>query len=214
MMCEIMVKELSVKLSEDIYEKIEKLVEKTGKSKADIIREALLLYIGAEPGEKAVESSKSYIKPALYSGRCSRCNREIQQGELAGFIKIVYTDKSSRTFAYCLDCYNLLSDKTILSLELKKHRLKRVVTALQRQMSKMLSIYDELEKATELYTKIKTYVSELNSYLEQVYHGDNKSIEKLIFELTELNNQLSEFVRLLKFKREAYVKRITSYTNR
>ncbi|MEM2287914.1 MAG: ribbon-helix-helix domain-containing protein [Sulfolobales archaeon] len=208
-----MVKEISVKLSEDVYEKIEKLAEKTGKSKADIIREALLLYLGSEVGEKAVESSKSYIKPAIYSGKCSRCGREIQQGELAGFIKIVYTDKSSRTFAYCLDCYNSLSDKTILSLELKKHRLKRVVTALQRQMSKMLSIYDELEKASELYTKIKTYVSELNRYLEQVYHGDNKSIEKLVFELADLNNQLSEFVKLLKFKREAYVKRITSYTN-
>lgn len=208
-----MVKEISVKLSEDVYEKIEKLAEKTGKSKADIIREALLLYLGSDVGEKAVESSKSYIKPALYSGKCSRCGREIQQGDLAGFIKIVYTDKSSRTFAYCLDCYNSLSDKTILSLELKKHRLKRVVISLQRQMSKMLSIYDELEKATELYTKIKTYVSELNRYLEQVYHGDNKIIEKLVFELTELNNQLSEFVKLLRFKREAYVKRITSYTN-
>ncbi|MEM4847786.1 MAG: ribbon-helix-helix protein, CopG family [Thermosphaera sp.] len=205
-----MVKEVSVKLSEDIYEKLEKVAEKTGKSKSDIIREAVLMYIGAEPGEKTVESSKSYTKPALYSGRCSKCGKEIQQGEIAGFIKVVYSDKTSKTFVYCLDCYNSLSDKTIVSLELKKHRLKRVVTALERQVSRLLSVYDELEKVNELYTAIRNYVSDLSRYLEQVYHSRDdearKLIEKLVFELSELNNRLADFTRLVELRRKMYTR--------
>jgi hypothetical protein len=37
-----------------------------------------------------------------------------------GFIKVLYEDKSKKTFVYCIDCYNSISDKTIVKLEIKK----------------------------------------------------------------------------------------------
>jgi Ribbon-helix-helix protein, copG family. len=57
-----MVKELSIKLSDELDAQLEKLKEKTNKSKADVIREALLMYLGiGAVSDKSISDTRSYI---------------------------------------------------------------------------------------------------------------------------------------------------------
>lgn len=202
-----MVKELSVKLSEDLYEQLEKLAEKTGKSKADIIRDALLMYLGiGAVSDKAISEAKSYVAPALYSGECTKCGKEIKAGEPAGFIKIIYEDKSKKVLPYCLDCYYSVSDKTIVKLEVKKAKLEHIIRALNREKSRLIKEIEDLEKLTDISNKLKPIISDLNSYIEKVFQGNNEELKKLLFELRELNDLLAEYVRIVKLKKEMYAR--------
>jgi len=201
------VKELSVKLSDDLYEQLEKLAEKTGKSKADIIRDALLMYLGiGVVSDKAISEAKSYVAPALYSGKCVKCGREVKAGEPAGFIKVIYEDKSKKVLLYCLDCYYSVSDKTIVQLEVKKAKLEHVIRALNREKSRLIKEIEDLEKLTETSNKVKLVLSDLYSYIEKVFQGNNEELKKLLFELRELNDLLAEYVRIVKLKKEMYTK--------
>jgi predicted DNA-binding protein len=199
------VRELSVKLSDDLYEQLEKLAEKTGKSKADIIRDALLTYLGiGVVSNKAISEAKSYTAPAIYSGNCTKCGKEIKPGDPAGFIKIIFEDKTRKVLPYCLDCYYSVSDKTIVQLEVKKAKLERVIRALSREKSRLVKEIEELEKLAEATSKIKAVITDLELYSSQVYQGDNEALKKLLFELRELNNLLAEFTRITRPKREVY----------
>lgn len=202
-----MVKDLSVKLSEDLHEQLEKLSEKTGKSKADIIRDALLMYLGiGAVSDKAISETKSYVAPAIYSGKCNKCGREIKAGEPAGFIKIIYEDKTKKVLPYCLDCYYSISDKTIVQLEIKKAKLEHVIRALNREKSRLIREIEELEKLTESTSKIKSVITDLELYVNKVFQGDNEALKKLLFELRELNDLLAEYVKITKPKREVYAR--------
>jgi predicted DNA-binding protein len=201
------VKDLSVKLSEDLHEQLEKLSEKTGKSKADIIRDALLMYLGiGAVSDKAISETKSYVAPAIYSGKCNKCGREIKAGEPAGFIKIIYEDKTKKVLPYCLDCYYSISDKTIVQLEIKKAKLEHVIRALNREKSRLIREIEELEKLTESTSKIKSVITDLELYVNKVFQGDNEALKKLLFELRELNDLLAEYVKITKPKREVYAR--------
>jgi Ribbon-helix-helix protein, copG family. len=115
------VKEISVKLSEDLYNELEKLAEKTNKSKADIVRDALITYLGiGATNEKPVKSFTHKEITAIYHGKCSKCNRDIKPGDRVVYCKLVYEDNSQRTLLYCLDCWLDLNDSTIVKLELKR----------------------------------------------------------------------------------------------
>jgi predicted DNA-binding protein len=201
------VKDFSVKLSDDLYEQLEKLSEKTGKSKAEIIRDALLMFLGiGAVSDKAISDTKSYVAPAIYSGKCSKCGREIRAGEPAGFIKIIYEDKTRKVLPYCLDCYYSISDKTIVQLEIKKAKLEHVIRALNREKSRLIREIEELEKLAESTSKIKAVITDLELYVNKVYQGDNEALKKLLFELRELNDLLAEYVKITKPKREVYVR--------
>jgi hypothetical protein len=51
-----------------------------------------------------------------------------------------------------------------------------------------------------------SFIRELDEFLEKVYHGENVDLKKLIQELTELNLNLSDFIRIVKFKKQVYAK--------
>jgi predicted DNA-binding protein len=203
------VKELSVKLSDDLHEQLEKLSEKTGKSKAEIVRDAILMFLGiGAVSDKAISETKSYVAPAIYSGKCSKCGREIKAGEPAGFIKIIYEDKTKKVLPYCLDCYYSVSDKTIVQLEIKKAKLEHVIRALNREKSRLIKEIEDLENLSNATGKLKSVISDLDSYINQVFHGDNEALKKLLVELMDLNDLLAEYVRIVKAKKEVYTKAI------
>jgi Ribbon-helix-helix protein, copG family. len=201
------VREISVKLSDELHEALEKLAEKTKKTKAEIIREAILTYIGiGNVSDKAIKDVKQKEIVAFYAGRCSKCGKEIKPGDRIVYVRITYEDGSGRPFTYCLDCWYELSDKTIVQLELKKRRLERTIRALNNEINKLLSIYEELEKLAEVNSKIRKVLDELFVFVERVYRESESEIKndlrKFISELQDLNLNLSEFIRQVKVKKE------------
>jgi Ribbon-helix-helix protein, copG family. len=212
-----MVKELTVKLSDELYEQLEKLAEKTNKSKAEIIREAILTYIGiGNVSDKAIKDIKQKEIVAIYSGRCSKCGKEIKPGDRIVYVRITYEDGSGRPFTYCLDCWLEVSDKTIVQLELKKRKLEKTIRALNNEINKLIKVYEELEKLAEVNNKLKKTLDELFIFVERIYR-DNESeiksdLKKFISELEDLNNLLADFVRIVRTKKEVVIARYKKHS--
>jgi len=99
-----------------------------------------------------------------------------------------------------------VSDKTIVQLEVKKAKLEHVIRALNREKSRLIKEIEDLEKLTEASNKVKLVLSDLYSYIEKVFQGNNEELKKLLFELRELNDLLAEYVRIVKLKKEMYTK--------
>jgi Ribbon-helix-helix protein, copG family. len=202
-----MVKELSVKLSDELYEQLEKLAEKANKSKAEIIRDALIMYLGmSHVSEKPIKDVKQKEIVAIYSGKCHKCGKEIKPGDRIVYVRITYEDGSGRPFTYCLDCWYELNDKTIVQLELKKRKLERTVKALRNEVNKLLSVYEELERLAEANSKIRKVLDELFVFVERVYRESDSEIKndlrKFISELEDLNNMLADFIRVVRARKE------------
>jgi len=200
-------KTIEVKLSEDLYNQLEEYAQKNNKTKSDVIRQALIMFFGiSEVADKQIKTTIAKITPALYSSRCKKCNRELSQGEIIGLIKIVYEDNSHKTFVYCLDCYYSLSDKTIVDLEVKKVKLQKTISAFKREINRLVNIYEELEREVKVMSNLKQVVDELKLYIEKVYQGENVDLKKLIQELSDLNMNISDLLRLVEVKKKIYAK--------
>ena len=198
--------ELRVKLSEELVEQIEELARKRNISKADIVREAIMYYIGiSETIAKQIESSDSKIVTALYSGKCRKCGKEISQGDVIGLIRIKFEgEEKPKSFTYCLDCYYSITDKTIVQLEIKRVKLQKTVSALKREINKLVNIYEELEREVKTMSNLKQVLEELKLYLEKVYQGENVDLKKLIQELSDLNMNISDLLRVVEVKKKIY----------
>jgi Ribbon-helix-helix protein, copG family. len=202
-----MVKELTVKLSDDLHEQLEKLAEKSKKSKAEIIRDALIMYLGmSHVSEKPIKDVKQKEIVAIYSGKCYKCGKEIKPGDRIVFIKVTYEDNSAKSYTYCLDCWLEVSDRTIVQLEIKKRKLERTIRALNNEINRLLSVYEELEKLAEANSKIRKVLDELFVFVERVYRESESEIKndlrKFISELEDLNNILADFIRVVRPRKE------------
>jgi hypothetical protein len=93
-----------------------------------------------------------------------------------------------------------------VQLEVKRVKLQKTVNALRREISRLVNIYEELEREINVIDKIKDIIKMLELYNEQVYRGENTDIKKLIQELTELNLNLSDFLRVVSIKKKIYAK--------
>jgi hypothetical protein len=155
---------------------------------------------------KPISNTTNYVAPALYSGKCSKCGREIKQGELAGFIKIVYEDKSKKTFVYCMDCYQALSDESIVRLEIRRAKMERVVKALQKRGIKLLKQLEDLESVANGAERIRSVIINLDAYVSRIVQGDSELLKKLVSELMDLNDLLADYVRLVRAKKEYYLR--------
>jgi Ribbon-helix-helix protein, copG family. len=95
------VQELRIKLSADLVEQIEELAKKRNVSKADIVREAILYYLGiSDVAGKAIESSDAKVITALYSGKCKKCGKEITPGDPIGLIRIKFEGEENHALLH------------------------------------------------------------------------------------------------------------------
>jgi len=201
-------KTLEVKLSEELYQLLEEYAKKKNITKSEIIRNAIAYYLGiSEVIDKPIRESKTLITTALFSSKCKKCSKDINQGDPIGLIKIYYENEDKpKTFAYCLDCYYSLTDKTIVQLEVKRVKLQKTVSAFKREINRLISVYEELEKEVKTMNNLKQVVDELKLYLEKVYQGENVDLKKLIQELSDLNMNISDLLRLVEVKKKIYAK--------
>ena len=97
-----------VKIGEDIYNKVKELAEKQNKTIREITEKAISLYLqGYEIGQIDKEIKGIVSKPIVvqFNAKCFICKKPINAGEVAHYLKITYTDNTSRSFLAHLSCY-------------------------------------------------------------------------------------------------------------
>jgi len=203
-------------IPEDLYKKLEEMANATGRSKQDIIIEALQLRIYGQQVNTDSEMAE-YSEPKLtilkFPARCVRCGNPLSAGEEAWLAKVKYKDGTERWVAWHFSC--LMTDKQLAKIYLEIRKLKRVRDVLRKEVEeladtaieaearkKVMDVVTEVEKVLQntekrLYeiTDISRLVSRAKDEdLAKIVEEMRKSGEGILNELVELRKKLDEVV--------------------
>jgi len=205
-----------VRISEELYEQIQKIAEKNGRSMRDIVEEAVKLYVfGREQfADKEIKSIKQNFIVTQYETRCKICKKQIKQGEMVFWIKYTFTDNTSKSYVICLDCYYSKYDKAYAKRYLKLKELEAVKKGLEKEIKDLIAEYNELKKKKEFLVKeidllkikedllnlYKEFNSAFKYFLSPNADRDNvfRKINELMERMMDLTDKVSEI--------EAYIK--------
>ena len=204
-----MLKNLKLKLEEELINKIKTEANIRGLSQKDLIVKALEHFFICNKAEE-IPTLKEII--TKYKGKCSKCGRIVDVGE-----KALYGKTKDGSILICLDCQiGMESDKTIVRRLLKLRKLDREIKALQNQKEQLLNEYEELE-LKEDFAKLldnlagmrKTFVDFMGwaKYVKAV-KGTFK-IDELIEHLEPLIEYATEGLKIIreyKLKQESILK--------
>jgi hypothetical protein len=169
-----------IKISKDLYDKLSEIAEKSQRSIKEVVEEAIRIYVlGSLGGSKDIKSMKSGIIVNQYNTKCYRCGRDIAPGELIYWVKYEYTDGSSRSFIYCLDCY--YQSSALKEQYLTKKKLEAIIKGLKKEAEELG------EKVIKLRSEVKLY--DIKHQIYRLYH---EVVENLSDQ--DLKNKMSEFL--------------------
>jgi len=139
-----------IRISNEVYEKVKEIAEKSGKSIREVVEEAINIYLlGKEQAvDKDVKEIKNKWIVAKYQSKCSKCSKQINAGDMVFWIRVTYADNSIRSFIYCSECYLSAFDTSLAKKYLKVKELEAIHKSLKK-------LCDSLAKqATELQNKV------------------------------------------------------------
>ena len=200
-----------IRVSQDIYEKIRGLAEKSGKSMRELVEEAINAYLlGVEGAEgKDVKGITAKIIPLQFQTRCKKCGRQLQPGDLGYWAKITFTDNTVRSYTICLDCY--YQGTALKEQYLKKRKLEIVVRELRREADRLSDQVEELRAYTRLVEAKKELlkmVREARELLAVITQPERRlQLEKINTSLDNLVDATEKLMNLLEQYDKELVKR-------
>jgi len=189
-----MMGEKKIRISEELYDQLQKLSEKSGKSMRELAEEAIKAYLlGTENIDKPVKAVTGKVIPLQYPSRCKFCGREIKAGELAYWAKYTFTDNSTRSYVICLDCY--YKDTALAEWYLKKKKLEAVVRGLKKKADQLAEQVERLQREYDII-KIRQEVIELWRDFKNYTIHDTVTQQKIMEFMDKLNNLLDKVLEL------------------
>ena len=208
-----------VRISEELYEQLQKLAEKSGRSMRELAEEAIKAYLlGTENIDKPVKAVTGKVIPLQYPSRCKFCGKEIKAGELAYWAKYTFTDNSTRSYVICLDCY--YKDTALAEWYLKKKKLEAVVRGLKKKADQLAEQVEKLQMEYDVL-KVKQEVLELWRNFKSIFLSTEQNltiqkVEEFMDRLNELLDRVGSLEATLnallgekkpKIKKHTYVPR-------
>lgn len=191
-----------------LYEKLEDFCSKNGKSKKEVVEEALNLFFNAQADSKAKLSLRQII--TKYRGKCKKCGRIIELGEIAYW---------SQGVLLCIDCFlkqneKIQDVKTIYKLYKQIKRLKAMKKEAERELDDLIvkvNKYETLQLIEKQLENISNIVKELSEYLYAYHIEDNKNLAQILEELRQIKEKIEEYltfesISLRKVKRYSIMK--------
>jgi len=204
-------------IPEDLYKKLEEMASNTGRSKQDIIIEALQLRIYGQQintDSEMVEYSEPRLVILKFPTKCVRCGNPLVAGDEAWLSKVKYKDGTEKWVAWHFSC--LMTDKQLAKIYIEIRKLKKVRDVLKREVNdlsdviieaearkKVLDVVGEIEKrsqniekrfyeVTEILKQWFTITGTKSADLVKIHDEIRKSREDLLNELSELRKKLDE----------------------
>jgi hypothetical protein len=141
-----MPKDLFIKdVPDDIYAKLEEFSKQTGRSKKDIVIEALIMRLTGmqyAPQGELVEITEPRLTILKFEAKCARCNQKISAGEEAFLAKAKYKD-GERWVAWHFSC--LMTDKQLTKLYIEIRKLKRIRDQLKKEVEELADLVIDAE---------------------------------------------------------------------
>ena len=175
-----MTKNITIRLDDKLYEKLEKYAQEHGLSRVKVIEYALELLFN--PISEAQEAKEVTLKEIIvkYKTKCIKCNRVIDVGEIA------YWGKNYGVL--CYDCY-LKANQKAMGADAKK------LVKLYKEIRKLKIIKSELQKEVDLLAdklNIYEFLDELDSRLKNI----EQKIEAIITNLLHEQEDKQKFYEL------------------
>jgi len=198
-------KRYTVRINDDVDNKINEKIKNNGISMTDYIKMALEHSLVCEKGEK---DDIPALRPIIskYRGKCSKqnCGKIIEIGEPCYWAKGIII---------CMDCMiqKGLGDKTLIAKYLKTRELNRTLKALQNECDRLanqienLTISDRLEnfikQVENMHKLIFDYMREIRpqekerELLEQIRQNSDKEVQLIRDLETFLTSRLNVKMR-------------------
>jgi len=179
-----------IKVSEDVYDQLKKIAEKNGGiSLNDAIKMLLSIYLGGS-SERSIDKilTKEFIADSEKA--CSKCKRKIGIGEPIYWVKYVYSDGSSSTRYFCMECAN----PHLAKIYRKKKEMEIVVKQLKQEADALVEEINRLEQVKDVYT-VKSEIMQFWRDLKTAFVND-PNISKVDTFFDKLNELLDKVNRL------------------
>jgi len=182
----------------DIYSKLEELSKQTGRSKKDIVIEALLIRLAGMQytvSGELVEIAEPKLTILKFEAKCARCNQKIAAGEEAFLAKARYKD-GERWVAWHFSC--LMTDKQLARLYLETRKLKRIRDQLKKEVDELADAVLSYEARKSLVDRILKLVEETENTLKMlrdymVSVERTQEIQTIAESLSALHKELESF---------------------
>ncbi|MCL7390279.1 MAG: hypothetical protein LZ173_10195 [Thaumarchaeota archaeon] len=179
-----------VKVSDDVYDKLKQIAEKNGGiSLNDVVKMLLNLYLGGS-SERTIDKilTKEFIADS--EKICSKCKRKINVGEPIYWVKYIYSDGSSTTRYFCMECANPHLGK----IYRKKKEMEIVVKQLKQEADKLVEEISQLEQVKEVYT-VKNEIIQFWRNIKTTF-TDDPNLQKIDIFFDKLNELIDKVNRL------------------
>ena len=191
-----------VRVSQEVYDKLRAISEKSSKSMRELVEEAINAYLlGVEGAEgKDVKGITAKIIPLQFPTRCKKCGRQLQPGDLGYWAKITFTDNTVRSYTICLDCY--YQGTALKEQYLKKRKLEIVVRELRREADRLAEKVEELRaysKLIEAKRELLKLLREARELLNVITSPERRiELEKLNKSLDNLVDAADKLIQILE----------------
>jgi hypothetical protein len=154
-------------------------------SRNECVQSIITMFIsGVDSSSAITELRGGKLITFFGKGRCTRCNRELRTGDKVYWYFVKYADGRTQPVYMCHECYLQTSDQTLARLVLQREKLKREVSALKKELERLVAVAEQLEafeQLTQIYLKFR-------DALEAVHYAriqSNEELKKLFSELVE-----------------------------
>lgn len=185
----------AVKIDDDAYKLIEDISNKTKASITELVTRAIKIVYGSEETSKEVTSYVEKIISLKYPATCRRCSKQLSEADLAAYVKYVFSDNTTKTVIYCLDCYHetRITDKTLAKLYLKKKELERTVKALKAEADRITKEILDTKTISELINYLHNAKTMIDTIIREAmsknYNVDTTKLEEAMMNIDKLISQ-------------------------
>ena len=208
-----MVKELKIRVVEEIHERLKEVSEKTGKSINDIVNQLITAYLSGESISDndlpvKIEKIKFRVKK---STRCPLCGEEIKEGTYAYYIIYTFSDGRKVKEIWHLDCYEMSSSEALAKEYLKIRKFRRILKVLKQKVEQYA---DELERYRSEwgYYSVSAELRKLIANIYSVFGNDSKYremielLEKLLHKMEKIE-RTQRYIIETQFSKKRPVRR-------
>ena len=203
-----------VRISDELYDQIQKVAEKANKSIKEVVEEAVKAYLlGIEGIEKPLKAIQGKIILTQFDSKCHYCKKEVKKGELCYYTRYIYADGSTRSFIVCLDCY--YKDTALAEWYLKKKKLEHIVKGLEKKANELAKEIESLSVQRDLQSLKRECIELWEDFKKFMFESEKmEKIEQMIQRLDNLEEKVRELEDNLMMLSSKGVKRIVAKEHR
>ena len=189
--------------NDELYQKLQDLSSKNGKSIKELVEEAVRLYVlGTESIDKPIKSVVNKVITVRFDTKCVKCKKDIRANELAYWVKYEYEDGTVKSYVYCMDCYLSEHDESLAKQYLKIRKLKAEIRGLEKIRDRLASEIEDLEINQKLIEAKRWLVDVINTLRNAVIEGkEMDKLTEIAGEIDRISKELAELEFLVKSRK-------------